>query len=169
MTSAEWSLLFAGISTICAIIGVPAAIKSYKNKNESEKIKKEIESYQSKILEKQYLLILVPKVEEIKDIIQIFRNVTAKATAKSIKKIDEIESYTDIRDKVSKVLDEVPESFLEIRNLLYKIKEAFGHCLINQKTFSELDRVSNYGYFTVENDLDSVLAKIQTLTREIKF
>lgn len=169
MSSVGWSLLFAGVSAICAIIGVPASIMACKNKTEAEKIKKQIESYQRNILEKQDLLLLVPRVEEIKDIKKMFRDLTGKATTKGIKRDDEIQNYIEIRDKVSVVLDDVPEQYEELRSLLQSIKDAFGHCILNEKTFNELDRESSYGYFTVENDLDDILAKMNTLTREIKF
>lgn len=176
MTSTEWGLVFAGISALCAIIGIPASIKSCKNrksteniKNETQAIKDQIEEYQKRILEKHDLIIIVPKIEEITKITKLFRDIVGKATSKQIDHKTELNYYIDIKDDISEILNDIPEQYSEIRSILSEIKSAFGHCILNQKTLDELDRDSKYGYFYVENELDLVEVKINTLAREIKY
>lgn len=176
MTSTEWGLIFAGISALGAIIGIPASIKSCKNrkstediKNDTQAIKEQIEGYQKRILEKHDLIIIVPKIEEIKKITELFSEIIGRATSKQMNHETELGYYIDIKDNISKILNDIPEKYSEIRSILSEIKIAFGHCILNQKTFDELDRNSKYGYFYIENELDLVVAKINTLTREIQY
>ena len=64
----NWNLIFTGISTFCAIIGIPSAIISFRNKNETSKIKEEVFKYKEDLMNKDDLMtltILKPKIQVV--------------------------------------------------------------------------------------------------------
>lgn len=169
MTSTQLDLLLAGISTICAIIGIPASISAFNNKKEVVKIKEEIETYRKEIIKKNDLIMLVPKIELIKKLSKTFSNISTRVIPQPGENKSELDYYAQIKNEINDILSDIPEEYIEIRNIVTDIKKALGHCIENKKGFDELDRNSQYSYLFVEDKFSNLLTKLNTLVREIKF
>lgn len=171
-------LLLAAISALFTYKSYCIRKSAENDKDKIKEMKKEIEdelkAQRDITLQKQDLLVLVPKIKEIKEIKEAkarYRNIINNSIGKSEiskKEVqDEINEYVFINNQVSAILDEIPEVYKEVRELLINLKKTFTHCVDNKKTFNQLDRNSEYGYYTVESDFGNVLSKMKTITREI--
>lgn len=169
MTNEEWNLLFAGVSAVCAVIGIIMSTRTYKNKEDTEKIKKQIEAYRAEIIKKSDLLMLVPIVDEIKKISTIFSKITTNDIPRKGESKTELDYYGQIKNKTSDMLNEIPEEYKEIRDILDDIKSALGYCINEKQKFSELDRSNQYSYNYVDDKFTKVISKLNTLTRDIKY
>lgn len=162
MTNEQLNLLFAGISAGCAVLG-------FIIKEDTKKIKKQIEAYRAEILKKSDLLMLAPLADEIKKIATTFSKITTNDIPRKGESKTELDYYGQIKNKTNDILNEIPEEYKEIRDILDNIKSALGHCIVEKKKFSELDRNNQYSYNYVDDKFTKVIGKINTLTRDIKY
>ncbi|HFD2029067.1 TPA: hypothetical protein ACF2C8_000796 [Clostridium perfringens] len=169
MIKENWNTICTTVSTICAIIGVIFSLITLSNKRKAEKIKKDIEQYRNEIIKKSDLLLFVPKIDEIKEISNIFLKITTNKIPKEGDTKTELDYYGEIKNKTIEVLNDIPEEYKDIREILMNIKKAIAYCISKDKSFSELGRYDEYSYSYVEDNFSKVISKMNTLTREIKY
>lgn len=169
MTNEQWNLLFAGASAICAVWGTIMSIIASSNKEDTEKIKKQVEAYRVEIIKKSDLLMLVPISDEIKKVSTTFAKITTNDIPRKGDIKTELDYYGQIKNKTGDILNEIPEEYKEIRDILDDIKSALGYCITEKKKFSELGRNNKYSYYYVDDKFTKVIGKLNTLTRDIKY
>ncbi|NFL41801.1 hypothetical protein FDB55_03425 [Clostridium botulinum] len=162
-------LVFSGICTVEAIISIISVIRIHNEKKEVYKIKDEIEAYRNTILSKNDLIILLPKIDLVKDLAKTFGKISTKVIPQPGDSKSELDYYVIIKNSLSEVLNDIPSEYKNIRKILKEIKDSLGYCITNNKTFKDLSQLEKYNYKYVETKFDSLLNKLNELTRGMRF
>lgn len=169
----DWSiilgLIFSGICTIEAIINIILVVNVNKKKKDINKIKEEIETYRNTILQKNDLIMLLPKIDVIKKLQKTFAEISTKIIPQPGDSKNEIQYYGLLKNEIINVMNDIPSEYKRIRKLIKEIKEALGYCITNNKKFSEFESDDEYSYSYVEVRFDSLISELNKLTREIRF
>lgn len=143
------------------------SIMTYKNKQDTNKIKQDIDSYRADILEKHDLLKLSAKAEKIEEISGEFSRMEHNNIMRKTPVETELHYYGKIKIGMKSILNEIPEKYKEIRHLIEAIIKAVGYCITHKKVFSALDRDDIYSYTYVEEKFNMVIVKIDTVIRDM--
>lgn len=172
----DLNLIFTAISTVCAVIGTIELFISYRNKKQiiqSEKtvrsIRQEIEDYRINVTEKNNLIKLSMSINPIKQISNDFLKISFKSIPLPGDNKSELDYYNEFMTQINEILYDIPDEYIDIKELLIKIKNGFSNCLENKKTFDRLGQYSEYNYKIMGDYFQILIGKISAITSDLMF
>ncbi|SFU33961.1 hypothetical protein SAMN04487886_100934 [Clostridium sp. DSM 8431] len=161
-------LIFAGISALGAIVGLPSGISAWKSKNSINKTKEDIEQYRNIIKEKNALLKLKPQIQELKKQSKIFLKLSMGDLPQQGMKKSELDYYKEIMESLNDILNDISANYDSERNLIRDIDKALGYCIEEEMTLKQVDRTCIYGYSMVKDNFEQVIKQLGSIIEDLE-